>query len=194
MEFYNVSIDIRQRKCVVVGGGKVALRKVCKLFAAGAEVIAIAPNFSPDFQQNVVFSQITIISQKYSKEVLEGAVLVFAATSDSAVNRQVCTDAKALGIWANSADGAEYSSFIVPASCYKDVLAIGITTEGKAPCLSKQLRKYLQEKLEQVSDSLIEEIVYLRAQKVITKDAKEKELLEQRMLAKTVAIIKQMEV
>lgn len=193
MKFYNLSIDVRQRKCVVVGGGKVALRKVRKLCAADAAVTVVAPDFVCEFQQNTFNPEIRLLAQKYSKEILNGAVLVFAATSDFAVNQQVCEDAKALGIWSNSVNGSEYGSFIIPASCHKDMLTIGITTEGKAPALSKELRQYFQEKLRKVSDNLLAELVELRAKKVAIIDAKEKEQLEQEIVRKARTIIKQME-
>ncbi len=185
MQFYNLSIDIRQRKCVVVGGGKVALRKVRKLCAADADVIVVSPELLPEFYEE----NITILQEKYKKTVLQGAVLVFAATSDFSVNQQICKDAEELGIWANFVNGVEYGSFIIPATCKKGNLTIGITTDGKAPSLSKELRKYFQEQLAKFETEMLNEIVALRAKMVASSDDETKQKLEQEIAKKTAEII-----
>lgn len=188
MSFYNLAIAIEQQKCVVVGGGKVALRKVRKLCTAGASVTVIAPEILEEIQQE----DVVILCSQYKKTVLIDAVLVFAATSDVSVNEQVAEDAKSLGIWVNSVNGAANSSFIIPASCTKGCINIGVTTEGKAPVLSKELRKYLQQKLHRVSESLIEEIVVLRNQMVFAENAEERKVIEDTITRKITKIIKQM--
>ncbi len=185
MQFYNLSIDIRQRKCIVVGGGKVALRKVRKLCAADADVIVVSPDFLTEFYEE----NITIFQEKYKKTVLQGAVLVFAATSDLAVNQQICKDAEQLGIWANSVNGVKYGSFIIPATCKKGNLTIGITTDGKAPSLSKELRKYFQEQLAKIETEMLSEIVALRAKMVTSSDDETKQKLEQEIAKRTAEII-----
>ncbi len=186
MQFYNLSIDIRQRKCVVVGGGKVALRKVRKLCAAGADVVVISPELLPEFHED----KITIVQEKYKKTVLQGAVLVFAATSDFAVNQQICKDAEELGIWTNSVNGVEYGSFIIPATCTKEFLNIGITTDGKAPSLSKELRKYFQEQLAKIETEMLNEIVALRTKMVASSEDETKQNLEQEIVKKTAEFIR----
>lgn len=189
MQFYSLSIDIKGRKCVVVGGGKVALRKVRKLCQAGAEVWVIAPKVLPEFTEEKELQGVRVLSQRYSKEVLQEAVLVFAATSEFLVNQQVCKDAEEQGIWVNSVNGAEYGSFIIPATCRNGVLNIGITTEGKAPSLSKEFRKYFQEKLEAVETDRLEQIVALRAEMVASSEQEVKQRLEQEIARRTEEII-----
>lgn len=189
MSFYNLAIDIEQQKCVVVGGGKVALRKVRKLSAVGAEVTVIGPEIIEEIQQE----DVTLVFAKYTKSVLQNAILVFASTSDPLINEQVVEDAKSLNIWVNSVNGAAHSSFIIPASCTNNILTIGVTTEGKAPILSKELRKYLQQKLHNISESLIEEIVSLRLQMVSAKNSEDRATIEGAIKMKTEEIIKQME-
>ncbi len=166
-----------------------ALRKVRKLCNAGADVVVIAPSVLPELK----LEPVTIILKKYSPEMIKGATLVFSATSDVALNKQICQEAKALDIWANSVNGVEDGSFIIPATCQKNILNVGITTEGKAPALSKALRKYFQNKIEWIPESLIEEIVALRAQKVSAKSESEKMVLENTIERKVEMIIKQME-
>lgn len=190
MRFYNLSVDIRRQKCVVVGGGKVALRKARKLLSSGAEVVVVALDFLPEFHQEGGF---TLVQTGYSKDLIEGATLVFAATSDFNVNQQVCEDAKSLGIWVNSVNGVEYGSFIIPASCSNGILTISITTEGQAPLLSKHLRKYFQKRIENVRTELLEEIVTLRKEMVNETDENRKAALEIELTNKTKEIIVQIE-
>ncbi len=190
MQFYSLSVAIKGQKCVVVGGGKVALRKVRKLCAAEADVLVVAPKLLPEFYKE---KNITVIESKYSREVLEGAFLVFAATSDFSVNQRICEDAKHLGIWVNSVNGAEYGSFIIPATCQKSILRLGITTEGQAPILSKEVRKYLQKKVERIPESLIGEIVELRKKKVAAVGKIEREDLEKQLAEKAGKVVDLME-
>lgn len=190
MNYYNLAIDLKGQKCVVVGGGKVAFRKVRKLCASGAEVIAIAPHFLTDFYEVETFSNLTLITEEYKKEVLTNAVLVFAATSSPTVNQQVCKDAKEQKIRSNSVNGVEHSSFIIPATCHKDILTIGILTEGKAPVLSKHLRQYLQDELGKIPKEYIEELVTLRRLKVAEEDKAKRAYLEKEIDTKTEKIIR----
>ncbi|PVX52162.1 precorrin-2 dehydrogenase/sirohydrochlorin ferrochelatase [Balneicella halophila] len=193
MSFYNLSIDIRKQKCVVVGGGRVALRKVRKLCEADAHVVVNALDYLPEFYEKPLASQISIEQSEYSKELLKGATLVFAATSDFQLNQQVCADAKELGILVNSVNGEEYGSFIIPATYSNSILTLAITTDGQAPLLSKELRKYFQEKIENVSTELLEEIVLLRKEMVSEDDEKEKQGLEEKLHKKIKQIINQIE-
>ncbi|MBS9768635.1 MAG: bifunctional precorrin-2 dehydrogenase/sirohydrochlorin ferrochelatase [Flavobacteriaceae bacterium] len=190
LKFYSLSIDLRKRKCVVVGGGKVALRKVRKLCLAGAEVLVVSPEVLPEFTEEIALQNLTICYEKYHKKFLKNAVLVFASTSDFAVNQQICKDAEELGIWVNSVNGAEYGSFIIPATCNKSILNIGITTEGKAPSLSKEFRKYFQEKMAKIEVDALDEIVTLREKMVASKEKELKEKLVQEITEKTQEIIK----
>ncbi len=190
LRFYSLSINLRKRKCIVVGGGKVALRKVRKLCLAGAEVLVVSPEVLPEFTEDIALKDLSICYENYDKKFLKKAVLVFASTSDFAVNQQICKDAEKLGIWANSVNGAEYGSFIIPATCNKSILNIGITTEGKAPSLSKEFRKYFQEKMEKIKVEALDEIVVLREKMVTSRETELKEKLVQEITEKTQEIIK----
>lgn len=194
MKYYSLSIDISQRKCVVIGGGKVALRKVRKLCEAGAHVTVQSIDFLHEFSElEGANKMLTLLQSSYTKEVLEGACLIFAATSNFEVNQQICSDARELDIPVNSVNGASYGSFIIPATCSNDILGIGITTEGLAPSLSKHLRRYLQQKLAGIEDGRISDIVALRKQMVIAEDEQEKAEIEQQIEKQVAKVIAEIE-
>lgn len=178
MNFYNVAIDIRDRRCVVIGGGKIAFRKAKKLYEAGADVLVVSPSFIPNFTTELGHYSLQLIEDVYKKKYLKNALLIFAATSLPEINETICKDAKKLGIWVNSVNGITNGNFIIPATCKRGILTVGITTEGLSPSLSKHLRKSLQEKIEKIEEQLLDEIVVLRKEMVAEKNEKRKKELQ----------------
>lgn len=170
MNFYNIAIDIRHRKCVVVGGGKIAFRKAKKLCEAGATVLVVSPTFIPDFTTELSNYTIQLVEDVYRKEYLKDAFLAFATTSEPEINENICEDAKELGIWINSANGIDYGNFIIPATCKQGILKVSITTEGLSPALSKHLRRHFQEKIKKIEEQLLDDIVLLRKEMVAEKN------------------------
>ncbi len=139
---YPIVLDLAGRRAVVVGGGRVALRKARALADAGARVTAVAPRFLPEFADE---AGVGCIEATYTCEHLDGAVLVIAATDDEAVNRRVAQDAEGAGVLVNVVDVPEQCDFIVPAQVRRGDLLIAITTGGAAPSLSRRLRDRLED-------------------------------------------------
>jgi len=139
---YPIVLDLAGRRAVVVGGGRVALRKARALAEAGARVTAVAPQFLPAFAED---AHIERIEAPYAAEHLEGAVLVIAATDEEAVNRRVADDARAAGVPVNVVDVPAECDFIVPAQVRRGDLVVAVTTGGAAPSLARRLRERLQE-------------------------------------------------
>jgi len=138
---YPIVLDLAGRRAVVVGGGRVALRKARALADAGARVTVVAPAFLPEFADE---AGVESIEAPYTAEHLDGAVLAIAATDDPAVNRRVADDARAAHVLVNVVDVPEECDFIVPAQVRRGDLLIAITTGGAAPSLSRRLRERLQ--------------------------------------------------
>ena len=138
---YPIVLDLAGRRAVVVGAGRVALRKARALAEAGARVTAVAPEFLPEFAEA---EGVECIEAPYAAEHLEGAVLAVAATDDPAVNRRVADDARAAGILVNVVDVPQECDFIVPAQVRRGDLLVAITTGGAAPSLSRRLRERLE--------------------------------------------------
>jgi siroheme synthase-like protein len=136
--YYPIYLDLRDRPVVVVGGGRVALRKVTGLREAGARVRVIAPRTVPPLRAY------QIDRRRYRPGDLRGAVLAFAATDDRAVNHAVAGEARRRRIPVNVADSLDDCTFLVPARLHRGDLQIAISTSGRNPRLAKALRRQLE--------------------------------------------------
>ncbi|MCX7843472.1 MAG: bifunctional precorrin-2 dehydrogenase/sirohydrochlorin ferrochelatase [Clostridia bacterium] len=144
MSLFPVFIDIGGKKCVVVGGGSVAARKTQTLLMFDAAVTVISPGLSDGLCELLDKGRISFVNERYSKEALEGAFMVIAATDDSAVNAQIYLDAVEKGILVNVADCPEKCSFVFPSIVKRGDLVLGISTSGGFPALSKSIRRRLE--------------------------------------------------
>ena len=157
MRYYPIFLDLRGRRCAVVGGGPVAERKVKALLRAGAGVHVISPAITPRLALLAARKKILLTPRAYRSGDLEGPgaaradgaasvrpTLVFAATNSRSAQIAVRKDAEALGVPMNSADDAKESGFIVPASFAQGDLLVAISTSGASPALARQLRRQLQ--------------------------------------------------
>ncbi len=137
-------IDLHKRRAVVVGAGKVALRRAEILLGFGAEVTMIAPVCE------AVPNGVQYIQRSYIKGDLSKAFLAVAATNDRSVNRQIGEDAIQSGIFVSVADCAEESSFYFPAICADNGLIAGVVSQGKehrkAAQVAQEIRKVLEDK------------------------------------------------
>ncbi len=141
MDYYPVFLNLEGKKAVVVGGGKVAERKVTSLVAAGADVTVISPSLTRGLRKILSEGSIRYISRLYRKKDVKGAFLVIAATDSSDTNRRVSKDAPAL---VNVVDVPAECNFIAPSVVRRGQLLIAISTGGASPAFSKALRKELQ--------------------------------------------------
>lgn len=130
-----------------MGGGSIAERKVRSLLSAGARVEVIAPVISKGLSRLVKTGAVIHRKSAYRKKYLSRSYLVIGATSDPFVNQRVSKDASDLRVWANIVDKPSISSFIVPAVLYKNGLIISVSTSGKAPALSKRIKKDLKDNM-----------------------------------------------
>lgn len=130
---YPVMLNISGKKCVIIGGGKTALRKARKLAASGAAVTAVSPNFCGGFDCAEK------IQKRYDKSDIIGAFLVIVATDNKSLNRQIAADAREKNILVSLADDAEHSDFISAASAAAGDLTVSVSTNGKLPLLAKRL-------------------------------------------------------
>jgi len=137
--YYPVYLDLMGRRCLVVGGGQVALRKVEGLLEAGAEVTVIAPEVAAAMPEEV-----TVIRRPFHPADLDGVMLVIAATNDEQVNWQVAKEAEDCGILVNVVDDPPNCSFILPSVVRRGALCIAISTGGASPTLARRLREQLE--------------------------------------------------
>ncbi len=144
VKYYPLFIDLKGKKVVVVGGGRVAERKVRDLVATGADVSLVSPDLTPGLKELVDAGVVQHLMEPFSPEHLQGAWLIIAATNDPNAQRRIFDEATARRIFCNVVDQPELCSFIVPASVRRGDLCISISTSGSSPALARKIRKELE--------------------------------------------------
>jgi precorrin-2 dehydrogenase/sirohydrochlorin ferrochelatase len=144
LKYYPVFLDIADKKCVVVGGGEVAARKVKRLLDCGAIVSVISPKLNSELSALKNDQRISHISSEYDSKRIDGASLVIGATDDEKTNAAVSQDATAKGIPVNIVDDPQKCDFILPSIVERGNLVIAIGTGGKSPALARHLRQELE--------------------------------------------------
>ncbi|MCW5212502.1 bifunctional precorrin-2 dehydrogenase/sirohydrochlorin ferrochelatase [Desulfobulbus sp. TB] len=145
---YPVNLNISGKLCVVVGGGKVAERKVLSLLNAQAAVRIISPQLTAVLAKQVAKGKGTgtVMWQDrgYQKGDLQDALLVFAATDNCQVQDAVVQDAQQIGVLVNVADAPEHCDFQVPAVVQRGDLQLAVSTHGTSPALAAKIRQELE--------------------------------------------------
>jgi precorrin-2 dehydrogenase / sirohydrochlorin ferrochelatase len=144
VKYYPIFLDIKDKKCVIVGGGEVAARKAERLLDCGAEVYVISPKLTSELAEMEEQNLICYIDTDYTNHFLDGAALVIGATNDEAMNARISRDARAKGIPVNIVDDPNQCDFILPSLMQRGDLTIAISTAGKSPALARHLREELE--------------------------------------------------
>ena len=142
---YPVTLNIKNRRCVVVGGGDVAFRKVQSLVAEGADVVVISPILCEGLQQLHQEHCFTWIAEPFAETYLQDSFLVIAATNNRAINHEVAMWCESNHVLVNVVDSRDESSFTVNAAVRRGDLLIAISTDGASPAVSKAIRMRLEE-------------------------------------------------
>lgn len=139
--FYPAFLDISGKPCIVVGGGAVAERKARGLLACGADLTVISPDLTGGLERLKRKGLITHHERRYRRGDLRGAVLVIAATSDPAVNRQIARHAKCP---VTVVDQPEIGSMIIPSVVRRGVVSFAVSTFGTSPAAARTIRRDLE--------------------------------------------------
>lgn len=145
MNYLPIALNLKGKKVIVVGGGKVAQRKIETLLSAGAKVNLIAPEATAKLRDLAEKRRIKFIERKVKKADISRAVLIIAATNLKTLNKRLSSWAKSESIPINVVDKPFLSDFISPALLQKDQALIAVYTDGKNPVLSRDLKNYLGE-------------------------------------------------
>jgi precorrin-2 dehydrogenase/sirohydrochlorin ferrochelatase len=142
---FPIALRIAGRTCVVIGGGLIASRKADDLLRAGANVRAVAPAWSAEFDRLAAEHDGAVerLTRRFEPRDLDGALLVFAATDDRDVQRAVFREAAARGVLCNVVDVTDLCEFHVPATLRRGALSISVATDGAFPLLAVKLRDRL---------------------------------------------------
>jgi len=144
VDFLPAFLKIKQRPCLVVGGGEVAVRKVETLLRAGARVMVIAPALNPRLSEYRDAGEITHLAEAFDAAHLNDCVLAVAATADGEVNRRVSELARQRNIPVNVVDRPDLCTFIFPSIIDRAPVTIAVSTGGAAPVLARLLRARLE--------------------------------------------------
>jgi len=161
--YYPIFLNLRGKRCVVIGGGNVALRKVKVLLDCGANVTMISPKLHPEIVKLSKRKAIHLIQRNYKKKDLEDAVIAFACTDVKMVNRKVAADAKKVGVLVNVADDPGPSDFIIPSFFRRGNLTVAVSTAGVSPALTRKIRTKLENSFGKEYASLISIIREIRS-------------------------------
>jgi precorrin-2 dehydrogenase/sirohydrochlorin ferrochelatase len=148
MKYYPVNLNIKGRLCVVIGGGRVAERKVKNLLRCGGRVRVVSPDLTDLLSKWVSQGKMDYTRSEYRAGHLKGAFLVYAATSDRKVNAEIARDAAKRRLLVNVADSAKESTFILPAVVRKREISIAVSTNGLSPAKSVRIRDRIKEFIE----------------------------------------------
>ena len=140
---YPVNLILSGEPCLVVGGGSIAARKIDGLLACQARVHVIAETVGPEVRARAVRWD----ERRYRQGDVAGFRLVVAATDDSRVNHMVYQDARAAGVWINTADDPAACTFTLPSVTRRGPIMVTVSTGGHSPALATWLRARIEGEL-----------------------------------------------
>ena len=143
--FFPTFMNVRDRTCLVIGAGPIGLEKIEGLLASDAHVVVVAPEAEPEVAELAAEGSLVWHQRRYEPDDLEGALLVFAATSDTDLNVRVFREAEARAMLVNVVDVPPLCNFIMPAIVRNGPVSIAISTSGASPALAKRLKREIAE-------------------------------------------------
>ncbi|MFQ5898437.1 MAG: bifunctional precorrin-2 dehydrogenase/sirohydrochlorin ferrochelatase [Candidatus Methylomirabilia bacterium] len=141
--YFPVFVEMRERPCLVVGGGRVAERKVKGLLGVGARVTLVSPILTERLASWARDGRLHHVPRAYRAEDLDGHEIAFVAVDGREVNAAVARDGRARGIWVNVADDPARSDFILPSVLRRGKLVVAVGTGGASPALARAIREEL---------------------------------------------------
>ncbi len=162
--YYPIFLNIKDKPCVVVGGGEVAERKVRSLVEQGAQVKVISQSLTRGLESLVQQGAVKVMLREYRPGDIRYALITIAATDDIQVNRMVARDGAQWGIPVNVVDDPDASDFIVPSQFSRGDVVIAISTGGQSPALARKIRTELESYIGPEYESLVQLVSEVRAE------------------------------
>ena len=183
---YPVNLVVSGRRCVVVGAGRIAARKVDGLLAAGADVHVVAPRLGDQVRTMRDEGRVTVAERAFEPADLDGAWLATAATDDAAVNHAVFEAGEGRGVWVNAADDPDNCSFTLMSVIRRGDVVVTVGTGGRSPALAAWLKERIAAEIGPEYETLVELLADARegmqADGRSTEDADWKRALDSGML------------
>ncbi|KPK96252.1 hypothetical protein AMJ80_00965 [bacterium SM23_31] len=142
---YPITLDLNGKPVLIIGAGSVGERKIMSVYNAGANITVISEHYSEPVKKLVREGKIRLIERSYQAGDCRGYFMVIGSTGSNAVNTAISQECTALGTLVNIVDQPELCSFHVPAVVTRGDFQIAVSTGGKSPALSREIRKELEE-------------------------------------------------
>ena len=193
MKYYPAYLDLRDRPCLVIGGGAVAERKALSLLEAGADVTVVSPSLSGKLHELSLSGKITHINRNFEEQDLSGRFLVIAATGSPDVNAHAAQVCKKKHMLVNVASPPEESTFIVPSTLERGELLIAVSTSGASPALAKKIRRELEERYGPEYATFIDKLSAVRARlrEEVTDEKERRRILQAVVDSDAIELIRQ---
>jgi len=177
---FPMAVKLCGRRCVVVGGGKVAAAKVKALLACGARVTVVSPEAGSEIRSQAAKGKLDWGRRAFSPPDLAGAFLAIAATNSPALNATIFRLCQARKVLCNSADDPVHCDFFFPAVVRRGPLLIAVSTSGRSPALAARLRRELAQRFGSEWAGFVERVGEQRQEILRTaRGARRKKLLKQ---------------
>src|SRR5262245_36303510 len=160
---YPIALDLRDRSCLVVGGGPVAQGKVQGLLDAGARVTIVSPRLTEALRERLAAGRCRHLAREFRPADLQGRAIVLVATDDPRVTARVHRAARRAGILVNAADDPERCDFFLPAVLRRGRLTIAVSTGGASPTMARAVRDELQGLVPESYAELLEVVAAVRS-------------------------------
>jgi len=144
MSYFPIYLDMARRRCLVIGGGAVAERKIANLLEAGAEVTVLSPNVTENIARWSKQNLLLLKARRYRDGDLAGFELAFVATDDAAANSAAFREGRNGGVWVNAADDPAHCDFILPSVLRRGDLTVAVSSGGNSPALARTVREELE--------------------------------------------------
>ena len=141
--YYPVFIDVKERQCVVIGGGSIGEEKVHKLLECGASLVVISPEVNAGVRELADSGGVTWVQRDYQPGDLKGAFIAIAATDDNKVNRLIAEEAEERNVLLNVVDVTHLCTFIAPSVARRGDVTVATSTGGASPALARKFREEL---------------------------------------------------
>ena len=142
--YYPAFLDVRDRLCVIIGGGQIAEGKIASLLECGAQIKMISPEVTAEVQGMADAGIMRLEKREYRTGDLEGAFVAIAATDDNSVNLAIVKEAQKWNVLLNVVDVTHLCTFIAPSVVKKGDVTVAISTSGLSPALARKLREELE--------------------------------------------------
>ena len=143
-DYFAAFLDLRGRRCLVVGGGAIGERKVRDLLECGAHVSVVSPTLTAGLGELVATGHVHHRARRFRRWDVRGCAVVVAATGDPCVDQAVAAEARRRRALVNVVDDAAHCDFIVPSVLRRGPLQIAVSTSGRSPALAREIRRRLE--------------------------------------------------